>query len=137
MLQGDAETPAGVDVVDLRPVIRETCKLRITYRDSQERETEGVVWPVAMAYYADVTLLGAWCELCSDFRHFRVERIITSVILDSRFPTEGDKMMERWFALQGARKQLQPYDHCRVQPPRLRADSDLARAIAPALAKRS
>jgi predicted DNA-binding transcriptional regulator YafY len=44
-----------------------------------------------MAYYVEVTLLGAWCELRSDFRHFRVERIITSNTLDERFPTEGGK----------------------------------------------
>jgi len=53
-----------------------------------------------MAYYVDVTLLGAWCELRRDFRHFRVERIVSSDILNETFPTEGGKLMQRWFALQ-------------------------------------
>lgn len=97
---GDAEVPNGVDLAELRRAIREACKLRITYSDVQGRESERTVWPVAMAYYVDVTLLGAWCELRSDFRHFRVERIIASRILDDRFPTEEGKLMERWFALQ-------------------------------------
>ena len=98
---GDAETPTGVDLSDLRRAIRETRKVRITYSDAQGRQSDRIVWPVAMAYYVDVTLLGAWCELRSDFRHFRVERIITSIMSDERFSTDGGKLMERWFALQG------------------------------------
>ncbi len=98
---GDAETPRGVDLADLRRAIRETRKVRITYADARGRESERTVWPVAMAYYVDVTVLGAWCEMRNDFRHFRVERIIASAISDERFPTDGGKLMERWFALQG------------------------------------
>jgi len=44
------------------------------------------VWPIAMAYYVDVTVLGAWCELRNDFRHFRVERIIMATILNDLVP---------------------------------------------------
>ena len=53
-----------------------------------------------MAYYVDVTVLGAWCELRSDFQHLWVERIVSSNLLDLRFPTENGKLMERWFELQ-------------------------------------
>jgi len=102
---GDAETPMGIDLADLRRAIRETRTVRITYSDVQGRESERTVWPIAMAYYVDVTVLGAWCELRSDFRHFRVERIVRSSILNDQFPTEGGKLMGRWFALQG---QLRP-----------------------------
>ncbi len=84
----------------MRQAIRETRKLRITYADAQGQQSERTVWPVAMAYYVDVTLLGAWCELRHDFRHFRVERIAASALLDERFPTDNGKLMERWFALQ-------------------------------------
>ncbi len=99
---GDAETPTGVDLSDVRMAIREKRKLRITYTDQQARQTERVVWPVAMAYYVDVTLLGAWCELRADFRHFRVERIVASALLEERFPTDNGRLMEQWFALQAA-----------------------------------
>lgn len=97
---GDTATPRGVDLADLRRAIRETRKVRITYSDMQGQETDRIVWPVAMAYYVDVTVLGAWCELRGDFRHFRVERIVASTISDDHFQTEGGKLMERWFALQ-------------------------------------
>jgi predicted DNA-binding transcriptional regulator YafY len=86
---GDAAMPQGVDLSALRRAIRETRKVRIEYTDLQGKQSDRTVWPVAMAYYVDVTVLGAWCELRSDFRHFRVERIVTSTILDEVFPTEG------------------------------------------------
>jgi predicted DNA-binding transcriptional regulator YafY len=98
--EGDAATPRGIDLSELRRAIHESRKVCITYADAEGQRTERIVWPVAMAYYVDVTLLGAWCELRSDFRHFRVERIITSAILDDHFPTDGGKLMERWFSLQ-------------------------------------
>lgn len=98
---GDAETPKGVDLAEVRRAIRETRKVRIAYADAQGSRTDQIVWPVAMAYYVDVTVLGAWCELRNDFRHFRVERITASTILGYVFPTDGGSLMERWFALQG------------------------------------
>jgi len=100
---GSVERPEGIDLSELRHAIRETRKVRITYRDAQGQHSDRIVWPVAMAYYVDATLLGAWCELRDDFRHFRVERIGTSKILDDRFPTDGGRLMERWFALQAGR----------------------------------
>jgi predicted DNA-binding transcriptional regulator YafY len=96
---GSAEAPAGIDLAALRQAIRDTRKLRIAYRDAEARETERIVWPVAMAYYVDVTLLGAWCELREDFRNFRVERITASSVLEERFSTDNGRLMERWFAL--------------------------------------
>jgi predicted DNA-binding transcriptional regulator YafY len=36
--------------------------------------------------------------LRNDYRHFRVERIVTSTLLDERFPTEGGKLMAGWWA---------------------------------------
>jgi predicted DNA-binding transcriptional regulator YafY len=56
-----------------------------------------------MAYYVDVTVLGAWCELRNDFRHFRVERIIMATILNDLVPVDGRRLTERWFALQRER----------------------------------
>jgi predicted DNA-binding transcriptional regulator YafY len=53
-----------------------------------------------MAYYVDVTLVGAWCELRQDFRHFRVARILSARVLDERFPANSGKLMAEWLALQ-------------------------------------
>jgi predicted DNA-binding transcriptional regulator YafY len=100
---GSAVVPEGIDLADIRRAIRETRKLRISYADAGGRLSHRTVWPIAMAYYVDVTLLGAWCELRGDYRHFRVERIVTSAILTETFSTAGGKLMEGWFALQATR----------------------------------
>ena len=52
-----------------------------------------------MAYYVDVTLIGAWCELRQDYRHFRVDRIASSAMLDERFPADNGRLMAEWLAL--------------------------------------
>jgi predicted DNA-binding transcriptional regulator YafY len=101
---GDAETPAGVDLADVRRAIRETRKMRITYADAGGRRSERTIWPIAMAYYVDATLLGAWCELRADYRHFRVERIVASALLEEGFSTDGGKLMARWWAQLGAQE---------------------------------
>jgi predicted DNA-binding transcriptional regulator YafY len=98
--EGSAERPRGIDLSDTRLAIRENRKIRITYADADGRRTRRTIWPVALAYYVDVTVLGAWCELRSDFRHFRVERIVASTILDDCFSTDGGRLTERWLAQQ-------------------------------------
>jgi predicted DNA-binding transcriptional regulator YafY len=99
---GLAETPTGIDLSDVRHAIRQTRKLRITYADTEGRRTNRTIWPIAMAYYVDVTIIGAWCELRTDYRHFRVERIITSTLLEETFPAGNGKLMEGWLAQSGS-----------------------------------
>jgi predicted DNA-binding transcriptional regulator YafY len=95
---GHAEAPQGIDLSDVRYAIRETRKLRITYADASGHRTNRTIWPIAMAYYVDATLIGAWCELREDYRHFRVERIVTSTILDEKFSTDGGRLVQGWLA---------------------------------------
>jgi predicted DNA-binding transcriptional regulator YafY len=52
-----------------------------------------------VAYYVDVTLVGAWCELRNDFRHFRVDRIAASQLLDERYSADSKRLMAEWGAL--------------------------------------
>src|SRR6266478_1822929 len=98
--EGSAPAVTGIDLSQLRNAIRETRKLAITYVDEEGRRTQRTIWPIAMAYYVDVTLIAAWCELRNDFRHFRVDRILTSQVLDERFPAGSGKLMAEWLALQ-------------------------------------
>src|SRR5207237_8990466 len=86
--EGSAPAVEGIDLSQLRNAIRETRKLAIAYVDEEGRRTQRTIWPIAMAYYVDVTLLGAWCELRGDFRNFRVDRILCSQLIDERFNSE-------------------------------------------------
>lgn len=95
----DAEAPLGADPAELRRAIRESRKAAIDYRDEHGQETQRTIWPIALAYYVDATILGAWCELRGDYRQFRVERIVAAEILEQSFPARGGKLAQDWLAL--------------------------------------
>ena len=96
---GSAPEPAGVDPAELRSAIHEARKVAITYVDEAGHHTQRTIRPIAMAYYVDVTLLGAWCEMRNNFRNFRVDRIVGAELLDERFTAESAKLTAAWLAL--------------------------------------
>ena len=89
----------GADLAEVRAAIRDSAKLYISYADVGGRRTNRTVWPLAMAYYVDVTLIGAWCELRADYRNFRVERIASSRVLDEHFDQDNGRLFREWSAL--------------------------------------
>jgi predicted DNA-binding transcriptional regulator YafY len=89
----------GADLGEVRAAIRDSSKLYIAYADVGGRRTNRVIWPIAMAYYVDVTLIGAWCELRADYRNFRVERIASSRVLDEHFDQDNGRLFREWSAL--------------------------------------
>jgi predicted DNA-binding transcriptional regulator YafY len=97
--EGSAPAVTGIDLSQLRGAIHETRKLAISYVDEEGRRTQRTIRPIAMAYYVDVTLVGAWCELRNDFRHFRVDRILASQVLDERFSADSARLTAEWLAL--------------------------------------
>ena len=94
-----APVPPVADLSAIRAAIRDERKLAIAYADEKGNRTERTVWPIAVAYYVEATLLGAWCELRHDFRHFRMDRILSLAVLDERFPVSGRTLMGQWLAL--------------------------------------
>jgi predicted DNA-binding transcriptional regulator YafY len=93
---GNALTPHGVDLSTVRSAIRERQKIHIVYVDQQGTRTSRTIWPVAMVYYVDVTLVAAWCELRNSYRHFRVERVETSNFLADTFPVDNGRLLREW-----------------------------------------
>ena len=91
-----APVPPVADLAAIRRVIREQRKLQIDYADEQGRRTRRIVWPIAVAYGIEATLLSAWCELRNDFRHFRTDRIAAVAVLDEHPPVSGRALMARW-----------------------------------------
>ncbi|MGB1311149.1 MAG: helix-turn-helix transcriptional regulator [Leucothrix sp.] len=90
------ELPNTVDVEQLRGAIRDEQKLRIHYRDEAGNESQRRVMPIAVVYYIEVVVLAAWCELREDFRHFRVDRIVQTELLDEYFRGEGSRLRQQW-----------------------------------------
>jgi predicted DNA-binding transcriptional regulator YafY len=96
---GSTPEPAGVDPAELRSAIHDARKVTIAYIDEVGHQTHRTIRPIAMAYYVDVTLLDAWCELRNDFRNFRVDRILGAELLDERFTAESARLTAAWLAL--------------------------------------
>lgn len=91
-----ARSSPAVDLSEIRDAIRNTRKVRITYTDEQRRRSRRTVWPIAVAYYVQATLIAAWCELRGDYRHFRTDRIVTVTVLDEAFPTDHGRLLQGW-----------------------------------------
>jgi predicted DNA-binding transcriptional regulator YafY len=94
-----APTPESADLTAVRQAIRDERKLRIGYVDEKEVRTERTIWPIAVAYYVTATLIGAWCELRRDYRHFRADRITALRVLDETYPSDDGRLMAEWLAL--------------------------------------
>lgn len=93
-----ARIPAAADLPAVRAAIRDTRKVRITYADGQGGQTERTIWPIAIAYYVQATLVYAWCELRRDYRHFRADRITGFEVLAERYPPASRAVTPDWLA---------------------------------------
>ncbi len=90
------QQPTQVDPSLLRDAIRKEQKIRVSYRDDSGRETERVIWPFVIGFYEQHKTVGAWCELRSDFRHFRIDRIMALAATGERMPKRRHALMKEW-----------------------------------------
>jgi predicted DNA-binding transcriptional regulator YafY len=94
-----ARAPTAITLADIRGAIRAARKLRIEYVDGTGATTSRTVRPLALEYYVEATLIGAWCELRQDYRNFRADRIVTATVLAEDFIPEAARLLEGWRAL--------------------------------------
>lgn len=88
----DAETR----LPDLRRAIRAERKVSISYGDAAGRVTDRVIWPFALAFFEQVRVVVAWCELRQEFRAFRADRIAALSVDDDRYPRRRHALMQDW-----------------------------------------
>jgi predicted DNA-binding transcriptional regulator YafY len=88
--------PDTIDMALVRSSIHAGHKIRLTYRDEQERESDRVIWPVTVGYMETKRLLIGWCELRQAFRTFRTDRVAAAAFLDERFPERPGILRARW-----------------------------------------
>ncbi len=91
-----ATTPETIDPEILRNAIREERKLQLQYSDERQEITNRIVLPISIVYYIEVIVMVAWCELRNDFRHFRVDRILSCELLDQFFRRKGNQLRIQW-----------------------------------------
>ena len=80
----------GVHLPLIRRSIRQNRKLELAYKDAQEVTSQRVVWPLGLYFFSHVTLVCTWCELRSDFRALRADRILMCEMSGGHFnPRQG------------------------------------------------
>lgn len=90
--------PMAIDPSELRQAIRRRLKVHLEYRDGQDQRTHRTVRPLALAFYGPVWLLASWCELRTDFRSFRLDRISRLRILPEPFQPEPGRTIQDFIA---------------------------------------
>lgn len=95
-----AKTSDVVNLAEIRNAIRSARKIKISYEDEYGQQSQRVILPIAVAYYVQATLIAAWCELRSGYRHFRSDRILALEWLDDTFSAEQPFLLKNWLALQ-------------------------------------
>jgi predicted DNA-binding transcriptional regulator YafY len=72
--------------------------LEIAYQDVAIQQTTRIIWPLALIYYSDNTVIVAWCTLRNAFRHFRLDRMETCTLLNTTFTGKGAALLAEWEA---------------------------------------
>jgi len=103
----------------LREAVEAHQKLRLSYRDVSGDASERTVRPLGCFYWGKVWTLSTWCELRSDFRGFRLDRMDAVDVLPERFRDEAGKTladMLRQLKAQHAAEGLPPLQKSSLPP---------------------
>ena len=75
----------------LRQSLEKKQVVELRYRNETGKVTSRQIWPLGLEYWGKCWTLTAWCELRTDFRVFRLDRITTCEQLERQFPAEKGK----------------------------------------------
>lgn len=98
--------PCTVDLARVRKTIRARRKVEIAYADKGDRATERTIWPIALAFFERVRMVVSWCELRSDFRNFRVDRIARWTESREPIPRPREALLRAWREREGIAEPL-------------------------------
>jgi predicted DNA-binding transcriptional regulator YafY len=87
----DAATGLHLDL--LRNAIHTQQRVLLDYTDINGALSQRTVRPLACAFWGGTWTLAAWCERRDDFRTFRLDRIDTLQLQETRFNTEAGKTL--------------------------------------------
>ncbi len=78
----------------LRRAVRDRMKLKIDYKSLSEARSTRIIRPLQIEFWGKVWTLTAWCEKRSDFRVFRIDRILACQQTGDHFKDEPGKTIE-------------------------------------------
>ena len=85
-----------IDLAQVRRAIRAERKLRIAYRNADDKLTERLIWPFLLGFFDGARLVSAWCELRQGIRHFRTDRIARLEETGVRYPRRRHNLLKAW-----------------------------------------
>jgi predicted DNA-binding transcriptional regulator YafY len=91
----------GATLSALRQAIEERRKVELAYTSGKEEQTERIVRPLGLFFWGNTWSLTAWCELRTDFRSFRLDRVREMKPLRERFHDEKGRTLEDYLARAG------------------------------------
>lgn len=86
--------PIGV----LRTAIAGRRKLHFDYQRADGTASARTVWPLGLFYWGESWTLGAWCELRTDFRTFRLDRMQQIGDAGEQFPDQTGRRLRDYVA---------------------------------------
>ncbi|KQZ34003.1 YafY family protein [Caulobacter sp. Root1472] len=89
---------SGVDLARVRRALREQWKMRITYADEDDTPMDRTLWPIMLGFIENQRFIAGWCELTSDFRLFRTDRILKVDFLEERYARNRRRLVKEWRA---------------------------------------
>jgi predicted DNA-binding transcriptional regulator YafY len=96
----DQQPPPAIDAGQIRLAIRNESKLVIGYCGPDGKETTRTIWPFLIGFFEQTRVVGGWCELRQDYRHFRIDRITRIEPTDIRYPRRRAVLLKEWRAQQ-------------------------------------
>jgi predicted DNA-binding transcriptional regulator YafY len=98
----------GAQMDVLRVAIDGHHRVQLEYRDVESKESRRCVRPLGLFFWGGAWSLGAWCELRNDFRNFRLDRIVNSVVQDERFADEPGRRLADYLRAMSCNENIAP-----------------------------
>lgn len=87
----------------LRGAIRDKTKVQFVYADAEKKLSERSVRPLSLYFWGEHWTLAAWCESRTDFRSFRLDRVIRLQLTEEKFRDEAGRRLADFVRRQHAR----------------------------------
>ncbi|WP_338885458.1 MULTISPECIES: helix-turn-helix transcriptional regulator [Xenorhabdus] len=98
LLIGPAATKItpSVDISQIRQAISHRHKITFTYLDLKNNQSTRTIWPFALGYFENISIVIGWCELRKTFRHFRSDRMRHLKIEQRCYPRSRLSLLKEW-----------------------------------------
>ena len=86
----------AIDIEELRHATRNEQVIEIDYSDVDENKTRRTIQPLAIVFFDRSLVVLAWCELRTDYRSFRIDRIVEMTVTDRSFRPRRVSMLREY-----------------------------------------